>query len=240
MTIGVYSLFWEPQDLMYIGQSDCIERREQEHMRALKAGKHFNYKVQHAHDQHGPPQFILLSECDKGSLDLLEIYWVNEFNSISHGLNIAEPGSIRSTAFARNSKYSKIQILRVFALLVRGNVSASKIADRTGVGISVVKAISAGTKHTWLSSEYPEKYTKMLNACRNLNWQGRTGKSSTSYCLTSPGGVVLYTDNLKEFITNNPVLSENSVSAYSILHRIACGYGRNKTYKGWTASYNQV
>ena len=233
MTIGIYSLYWESPDLIYIGQSDCVERREKEHLRALRAGRHFNHKVQQAYDQYGNPEVILLDECSIQNLDASEIYWVTEFNAVIGGLNIAEPGSIHSSALSRNSKYSKRQILKVFALLLRGTVTSININKRTYVSVSIIKAIAAGTKHVWLSSEYPEKYATMRSINRSNNTKNNGRKASITYVLTSPDGKVNITNNLKEFCKTESSLSSNYTSAYSVLQRIATKSGRNKTYKGW-------
>jgi hypothetical protein len=235
MTIGIYALFWETADVIYIGQSECIERRTKEHLRSLAKGTHFNHKVQKAYTTLGPPQVLILSECSISELDTEEALWVREFDSINTGLNIAEPGKIISSIISRHSKYSKIQVYKVFVLLIRGHISMAKIAKRTKVHVSTVKSIAAGVQHTWLSEAYPTEYQKMLQVPREQNTSSNGARPCTSYMLTNPKGVIFYTSNLKEFCKKEPTLCSNCTSAYSILHRISVGYGRNKTYKGWIA-----
>lgn len=60
MTIGIYSLYWEEQDLIYIGQSQNIERRFTEHLYKLKNNTHTNYKVQKAYITYGLPSTNIL------------------------------------------------------------------------------------------------------------------------------------------------------------------------------------
>lgn len=55
MTIGIYALYWEEQDLVYVGQSQDIARRFTEHKRKLKNTSHTNYKVQAAYNLYGIP-----------------------------------------------------------------------------------------------------------------------------------------------------------------------------------------
>ena len=42
MTMGIYALYWQEQDLIYIGQSKEIERRFKDHLRELEACIHCN------------------------------------------------------------------------------------------------------------------------------------------------------------------------------------------------------
>lgn len=177
MTIGIYSLYWEEPDLIYIGQSQNIERRYKEHLNLLIRNKHYNYKVQEAYIKYGLPMHTVLEVCSLSELNSAEVYWTSEFNNL---LNIADPGEIMSSSSSRHKKYSKIQVLRVFSYLYKNHVSIEDIALKTKVSIHTVKQISAGYKHIWLKGAYLKKYLKMLdrvpfknNKIRSLPFVGR-------------------------------------------------------------------
>ena len=46
MTIGIYILYWDKHNEVYIGQSTDIENRISVHTSAVKQNKHYNYKIQ--------------------------------------------------------------------------------------------------------------------------------------------------------------------------------------------------
>ena len=80
----------------------------------------------------------MIEECAISGLDDKEILWTNEFDSINNGLNIVEAGACPTGFNARNSKYSKIQILRVFSLLINTSKSHSEISKITKVTSSTI------------------------------------------------------------------------------------------------------
>lgn len=228
--IGVYALYWEQDDLIYIGQSNCLSRRKKEHFNSLIRNKHNNYKVQEAYNKSGLPSFVILQYCDTLNLNKLESFWIKEFNSILHGLNLSEENS---SPYASNRKYSKFSILKVFSLLVNTRKSFRFISARTKVHIATIKAINAGTKHTWLGEEYPDKYKILRNTVRNSfeeTINNRGSKSTLLVKLIDPDGNPHIIDNLREFCKFN---FSNYTSAYTILLRILYKQGRNKTYKKW-------
>lgn len=83
MTVGIYALYWEEQDLVYIGQSSRLEARHKEHLVDLSQKIHSNYKVQESYNSYGEPKHIIIEYCKIEELDALEIYWTNEFNSLN-------------------------------------------------------------------------------------------------------------------------------------------------------------
>lgn len=64
------------------------------------------------------------------------------------------------------SKYSKVQVLKVFSLLYRTKLSRYKIAARLKVSEGLVKGILHQGTHQWLKEEYPEQYSQMLSLRR--------------------------------------------------------------------------
>jgi len=164
MTIGIYSLYWEEPDLIYIGQSQNIEQRFIIHLRSMNNKSHFNYKVQDTYNKYGEPQTSILEVCTQSELNNLEIYYIAEFTGI---LNITEGGNSPQGVSARNSKYSKIQILKVFSLLYKGLHTVKSIADKLKVPTHTINDIKEGRSHIWLQVCFPEKYLLMRNLADN-------------------------------------------------------------------------
>lgn len=192
MTIGIYSLYWEEQDLIYIGQSQNIERRFREHILDLTNNRHSNYKVQNTYNKFGLPKFIIIEECNLINLNDLEIYWQHEFNSLN-SLDLVKAGQVGSGINSNNSKYSKMQILKVFRLLYSTNLTHEKVSNKTLSSINLSQAIFIGKSHLWLKEKYPILYTRMQNTIRNGNYTLEYKK------LKSPEGVIYEFQNIREF-----------------------------------------
>jgi hypothetical protein len=175
MTIGIYSLYWWEQDLVYIGQSQNIEERLRQHINSLKRGSHYNYKLQKSYNNYGTPTSYVLEECSIDRLLPLELCWCKEFNALSPsvGLNIAEPGVVGSGTGTNHgsSKYSRITVLRVFSLLYKTELALGVIASITitNTNIHLAGHIKSGFSHLWLKDSYPKQYLLMQNRVNSSN-----------------------------------------------------------------------
>ncbi len=233
MTIGIYALFWEAQDLVYIGQSQNIKERQARHISDCKAQNHRNYKVQDAYNLYGEPVHIVLDTCSIETLNELEVYWVKEFDSINTGLNICEPGSHGWGPNSGGAKYTKRQILKVFSLLYRTNLSTKEISCITGVPSPQIDKIVSGYTHTWLRDLYPEKFSILrekvvqktrINKLRN-SYQAIPKYANKVILLKDPKGNILpINTSIAEFCREH-ALSPQKVS--DLLH------GNRNTHKGW-------
>ena len=233
MTIGIYALYWEEQDLVYVGQSVNIEKRYKEHINSLRKEKHFNYKVQDTYQLYGIPSLVILTICTIDLLDTNELFWVNEFDT----LNIAPAGSIVSSAYSRHSVYTKIQILLVFRALSNSLRKQIDISTSTGVGISTITAIATGTKRVWLKEKYPVHYQKMLDKAADRKKLSSSGLRSCKYSgkeevkLLNPLGELVIVSHLMDFINKSDFFC-NKKSAYSGLHAVLSGV--RLQFMGWT------
>lgn len=215
MTIGIYALYWEEQDLMYIGLSENIERRYKDHLRLCSSKKHTNYKVQETYNIYGKPTLWILEECQISELNNKEICWTNEFDTLNSGLNIVEPGIAGGSGINNsNSKYSKIQILKVFRSLIKLPILLTEeIAVNTGVSVGIVRCILQGKNHIWLQEKYPWHFA-LLERRRgsNISPERKLAKLNTDPSLSkfrlrsiqertviSPLGEVFIVDNVSAF-----------------------------------------
>lgn len=228
MKVGIYALYWWDQDLIYIGQSQDIDRRYKEHLSTLKSKKHTNYKVQDAYNKYGIPKLEIVEYCSLQQLNELEIQWTLEFNSLNtiQGLNIIEAGTVGYGTASNGSKYTKLQILMVFRAISTYNHPLYKdIAKNIGVNASLLKDIKCGKSHLWLKEAYPFRYSRMLNVNANSN-------SKSLY--NSLGKVVKVLNT-----NNNTVYTIHNIREFAKQHNLANTHlgevirGNRKSHKGW-------
>lgn len=223
MTIGIYALYWEEQDLIYIGQSQNIESRFKEHLYKLEKQNHTNYKVQDTYNKYGNPKLVLIEKCDILELNNLEIYWTNEFDSINNGLNIVEAGKVGWGVNSNASKYTKWQILKVFSLLYKGKLSLINISTRCKVSYSLVQDIRRSVTHLWLRDTYPNKYELMLTFDR-INTGHYALANQNIRLVKDPTGIIHEVLNIESFARKNGL---NSGHFNRLIN------GKRKTHKGW-------
>lgn len=229
MIIGIYAIFWEQQDLIYIGKSVDIESRIKRHKSSMINNKHTNYKVQNAYNKYGMPKFTIIEECRSNKLSELEKVWTEEFNALSaSGLCIVNPetgiGNIGENNLA--SKHSRLTYLLIFRML-SGPVliKVNNIAEVLGTTDSVVNSILYSRKHLWLKEKYPFRYSLMLsrNSVRNTYFK----INKVSCILVSPEGIEYYVSNLTEFAKQHNL----TASTLSKLYRKERSHHKNWTIK---------
>lgn len=224
---GIYALYWWDQDLIYVGMTQNLNKRKREHSNAMHKNVHHNYQVQNAYHLYGTPEFIVLEYVD--TLEQLadkEIAWCYELDALNteHGLCIIEPGISAYGTQARNSKYTKIDILRVFVLLYKTSLSYQEISDLTKVSAGNIKSIKLGKCHLWLKEKYPDKYGLM----QKRRFKG-TSNVNKKYGLLQKNGTVYHIINIAQFcreIFGTEVTHQSAISA--VLR------GRKKSHKGFT------
>lgn len=223
MTTGIYALYWEQPDLIYIGQSIDIEGRFIRHKQKLRFNKHSNYKVQETYNKYGLPKLHTLEVCNSIELNNIEVIWTREFNSIYTGLNIVEPGISGGSGYLHgSSKYSKLDILRVFRFLYLTDKSYKEISSILGVSPQLPYDIRAEKSHRWLQSEYPVQYHWMLQ---------NTIHSDRKYVYTQGKEIVSPVTNIIHTVYN--------LHKFAIMHNLDSGAlskvlnGKRKSHKGW-------
>ena len=90
--IGIYQI--EVNGKKYIGQSIDIEERIKGHKRKLKKNKHENIYLQRAYNKYKEFKWEVLAECKKESLNNLESYYVEFYDTKSTGYNMIDGGNV--------------------------------------------------------------------------------------------------------------------------------------------------
>lgn len=91
MSSGIYKLTFST-DLIYIGKSVDMEKRWDQHLKALNKGTHTK-RIQDAYNKYGTPKFEIICECHPHHIDILETYFINGFWS-SKILNTTRPADV--------------------------------------------------------------------------------------------------------------------------------------------------
>lgn len=220
--IGIYAIWFEELDKIYIGQSINIEKRIKEHEYLLKFNKHKNDLLQEVWNKSNKCEYVVLEICQSKDLDNLEIRWIKEFDSYKNGLNKSIGGfSGWSGTEHHASIYSKIQILKVFSYLYKTKLTSKEISILTKVSKDTVDSIRKGRGHTWIQEDYPEKYKVIYNR-----------KNTEELVLKSPLGEIFNVKNLREFCFNYFSCEKEAERARRGLSHVKSG--RNQQYKGWT------
>lgn len=182
MTVGIYRLeFANGQN--YIGQSSSLKRRIQGHIQLFKRGIHYNTKMQALYNKYGEPVVHLEDICLISELNNKELYYINLYSTYNNGLNLVPGGSLQHGEANPNALYNNEQIVETFLLLSERVLKAKEISTITGVSISVIRCISAGTRHQWLADLFPKEYNTVISTKQIQN--------HNKYIFTVSNGIVI-------------------------------------------------
>ena len=227
MTIGIYLLRFNNTNKVYVGQSLRIEERFTKHKYRIINGL-ANIKLNTAYELYGLPILEILLECKETELDALENEAIDIFNSVNNGFNINTKagggGAGLQGELHSNSKYTETSIIEVFkSILVTTNFKI--IAEKHDVSIHLVRDISKGKAHRWLSSRFPDEYSTMLNTI-GIKEKNTAKDQNLNYPpVVSPTGDIFTIDNLSAFARK-----------YNLNKSHLCGLlnGKRKSHLGWT------
>lgn len=88
---GIYIIKNIKNNKVYVGQSQNVYNRREQHFAALEKGKHPNKKLQRDYKIYGKSNFTweFKEYCGMNELNEREHYWIEKLNSIwPHGYNI--------------------------------------------------------------------------------------------------------------------------------------------------------
>jgi len=108
---GIYKISTNIDDKVYIGQSINIFSRWSQHEAGLKNNCHTSYKLQDIYNKNKHNiklSFEILEEVKENrKLNERELYWINKYNSLENGLNVAD------VILYKNQKKNPIKIKKV-------------------------------------------------------------------------------------------------------------------------------
>lgn len=119
---GIYVIYNKITDKYYVGRTSNFRKRFMLHCRQLHNGKHRNLHLQHSYNKYGDEAFMfrivdyIPKECYNEFMKLRELYFMNYYDSIENGYNIAtssEGGDTytnnprKSAIIEKRKKYAK-------------------------------------------------------------------------------------------------------------------------------------
>lgn len=102
--IGIYAIENKVTGECYVGKSQNIPARFQQHIAMLERGEHHSIKLQRAYDSRGISDFVfkVLEECSVEQLDQKEAEWIAKLNAIEKGYNVRQqPNEIQHSTWTR-------------------------------------------------------------------------------------------------------------------------------------------
>lgn len=155
MTCGIYKIENKVNEKCYIGQSIDIKRRWKDHrVAAYGCSEEYNYPLYRAIRKYGLEnfEFSILEKCLQKELDVKEIFWIKEYNSIlPNGYNQSLGGEgVRCPV---KLTYKEIDLIK--EELKNSNLSQRLIAEKYKVNEHTISSINTGK--TWYDDniEYP-------------------------------------------------------------------------------------
>ena len=207
---GIYSIKQKSTGRKYIGStSESFYQRWRRHLSEFKKGNHHNQFLQRAWDKYGSDDFVfeiiefhaVLSTTDNLSLLDLEQSYLNkltpEFN-ISPSAHSRKGVKVSDETRARIKEARKCQIMKPVTEETKKRISESNKGKHQG---SI------------------ETRKKMAEAKKGLPL-----RAINTYVLTSPDGVNITVNNLKDFCRENRLNYQN---LFSVIR------GSRKTSQGW-------
>lgn len=93
--------------MYYVGQSNNVSRRRSQHLNRLRAGDHFNKRMQRCWDQFGPEAFEIevLERCDVDELNARESWWLNLMVGHRNCLNIARDPEVSARGIRQSAEH---------------------------------------------------------------------------------------------------------------------------------------
>lgn len=229
MTCGIYLV--SINDKIYIGKSHNIEIRIGQHRSLLKNNKHYNVKMQEAYNLNKDFTYKILEVANSESLDELEYYYIDQYNSIKNGLNISSGGTSGSGINHPSSVYTKEQIEEVFFLLLDIDNNVKTISKLTKVSESTIRHVSRGEVHYWLKELYPVEFDilQKYSISRLRNSAQRSLNKYKFTKLKAPDGNIYEVDTSIVSFAKKHNLDSNKVGQVML--------GKRNKHKDWVG-YN--
>lgn len=158
---GVYKILCAASTRTYVGSSVNLRKRQQKHVRELRAGTHHNEKLQRAWSKYGEAAFtfeVIESGLAKNELLAREQHWLDTLNAVDAGFNLSRVVGQPSGRLGRphtEATKAKIRAKRALQVMSPEGVAKQAAALRGRPRSAEARAsISAGKLGKKLSPEH--------------------------------------------------------------------------------------
>ena len=235
--IGIYSILNTQNGKRYIGQSVDIKKRIYAHFRPNRRSK---TAIGRAVLKYGEESFKIeiLKLCEKDSLNRLEIFYVNKFNSLSpKGYNLVHGGSSRqSISDETRSRMSKshighvrtresIEKQRQKTIGIKRSAETLEKMSAWQIGVPKTKEFVEKMKKALKGRKAPNKGKKMLDEQKEKIRLSKAGKPATWRWVS-----VIRNDGMV-FKSIDEAANYTKAHRITILKHLA---GKLKTVRGYT------
>ena len=188
---GIYKITNLINQKVYIGQSNDIKRRWQEHRTKSKYGNTLLYQ---AIRQYGIENFdfSIIELCKIEELNEKEQYYINFYNSAINGYNM---DNIPKQQYILNND----TVLLIINDLKNSTLSQNDLAKKYNVSHSLISQINTGKMWAFKDIQYPIRDNKIISKIRVTNYCLKCGKEigyKSTYC------VDCYKENKYQHIVN--------------------------------------
>ena len=175
--IGIYKITKKQNGKSYIGQSNNIERRFQEHR---TKGKTSRIPVDRAIEKYGVEAFTyeIIEECSLNELNNREQYWIKYYNTKANGYNCNDGGDF--SCYGENNGHSKLTEQDVIEIrkAYNNHLKQKDVYEKYKDKISFKYFQNLWQGHSW-AYIMPEVFTKENKEYYIYqNSQGQNGKSA--------------------------------------------------------------
>lgn len=159
MLKSIYKITNKINGKCYIGQTNNIQRRFQEHRRGTAGDDNSTKLLYQAFAKYGLDNFTFeVIEENIENYDEREQYWINYYNAQKEGYNLTPGGNappILTDEKNPNTTHSIDQVNKVYELLATTNLSTKEIGQITGYSDSAVQRINLGLIRRNADIQYP-------------------------------------------------------------------------------------
>lgn len=209
---GIYIIVCIKSDNIYIGSSNNLQKRWNEHQRRLNKSDHDNSHLQRAWNKYGAQafQFKVLEYCSIDQLDEREQHYIKIYKTRGICYNITDGG--RGTkGVVRSSE-------------TRAKMSVAAIGRKhTGETREKLRLMNTGKHHT------SETRMKLSEISKN-NAESRAVLIARDYVVTSPQGEEMRIKNLSKFCRDNGLTKQGMTLV---------AQSKQKHHKNWRCRYDQ-
>lgn len=151
--IGIYKFTNKINNKSYIGQSVCIEKRYQQHIRSISKSK-LPFHMALAKYGIDNFDFEVLVECSKDELNDKEKYYIQQYNSlVPNGYNLQQGGT--PTRYEVYYTFTKEDIDFIYDELKNSGKTYVDIAAEYGVTSTLIRYINYGIEYAQDNISYP-------------------------------------------------------------------------------------